>query len=67
MFLMMSHLLLIYQVGSNDAVSVYFWIVAGALGQIPIHIKGVSPVAGDSLIVNLLVKVIVLIFGICLA
>jgi len=44
-------------VDSNDAVSVYFWIVPGSLGQIPIDIRAQSPVAGDAIRVMLLVKV----------
>lgn len=38
-------------------VTVYFWIVATSLGQVPIEVKAVTGVAADTLIVNLLVKV----------
>jgi CD109 antigen len=44
------------QVESNDAASVYYWIMPGALGQIPIDISVKSAVAGDAVRVMLLVK-----------
>lgn len=46
-----------WQVESNDATSVYFWIVPRSLGQIPIDITGQAAVAGDAIRVMLLVKV----------
>jgi len=51
-----------WQVASNDAVSVNFWIIPEALGQIPIDISATSPVAGDTVKVMLLVKVSVISF-----
>jgi CD109 antigen len=43
-------------VPSNDAVSVYFWIIPVTLGQIPIEVSATSGVAADAVKVNLLVK-----------
>lgn len=42
---------------SDEAASVFFWIVPGSLGQISIEIMAQSPVAGDAVTVLLLVKV----------
>ena len=49
--------LLLPQVGAKDAASVYFWIVPGSLGQIPIEVRAVSSAAGDAVRRQLLVKV----------
>jgi CD109 antigen len=43
-------------VPSNDAVSVYFWMIPVTLGQIPIEVSATSGVAADAVKVNLLVK-----------
>jgi CD109 antigen len=44
------------KVSSNDAASVYFWIIPQTLGQIPIEVKATSGMAADAVEVMLLVE-----------
>ncbi|ESO03845.1 hypothetical protein HELRODRAFT_191785 [Helobdella robusta] len=44
------------QVANNDGKSVYFWVVATALGQIPIEVSAHAGLAADAMKATLLVK-----------
>ncbi|ESO00830.1 hypothetical protein HELRODRAFT_192438 [Helobdella robusta] len=46
----------IVKVKKNDVATLYFWIVPTALGQVSIQVKATTPLAGDAVIMNLLVK-----------
>ena len=52
-----SHLLNACQVRNNDAMAVYFWVVAETLGQIPIEVSANAGVGADAVRRKLLVKV----------
>ncbi|ESN94945.1 hypothetical protein HELRODRAFT_180052 [Helobdella robusta] len=45
------------KVGNNDGKSVYFWVVATAIGQIPIEVSAHAGLAADAMKATLLVKV----------
>jgi CD109 antigen len=47
------------QVPTQDGVTVSFWITATTIGQIPIEVKAVSPLAADAIRFPLLVKVFI--------